>query len=495
MKTQDDHNESQPFPFEMIREWVPDVSIVEDGRFLVVSRDMLQLLGYTEDDLIGERFDRVFHTMIAADWTDETRPYRARGIAACANGAGLPVSVHITAKTSGAKRYWLIRSIERAEPEPAEDRTDAEERYRAAFEQSGIAAALLGPDGAVRESNQAFRSLLGLRAKEEKPTNLASLLPIEDAYAFRQGCARLAAGKTGDFEMEGRLAHASGRPLRLQLRVAAVADPAGRPERYIVQLQDVAARREAEDRLRRAEQRKVAARLAAGVAHEIRNPLTVVKGVAQMMRDADKDNFMLGLLLSEVGRIETIVDDFLRIGGDEPLRLLKTDLNALAADAAKGLESAARQSGVSIETRFPPERCMIWCDAGMLKQAIVNLIQNAIEAMEGGGRLQLALERSQDRTVALIVRDEGCGMSPERLARLGEPYFSSKEKGAGFGLMFSYRIIERHGGTVQAASRLHAGTTFVVSLPLSVLPASAHAAPPAASAAAPVLAGAAGYAR
>ncbi|HZG85020.1 ATP-binding protein [Paenibacillus sp.] len=465
------------------------MSIVEDGRFLVVSRDMLQLLGYGEDDLTGERFDRVFR-MNAADRIDESRPFRARAKAACANGAGLPVTMHITATTSGAKRYWLIRSIERAEPEA---RSDVAERYRAAFEQSGIAAALLGPDGAVRESNQAFRCLLGLRDQEEPQTNLAAMLPIEDAYTFRQGCARLAAGRTGAFEMEGRLSHASGRSLRLQLRVAAVSDRAGRPDRFIVQLQDVASRREAEERLRRAEQRKMAARLAAGVAHEIRNPLTVVKGAAQMMRETDKDNFMLGLLLSEVERIETVVDDFLRIGEDEPLRLLKADLNALAADAAKGLESFARHSGVRIETRFPSERCMIWCDAVMLKQALGNLIQNAIEAMEGGGRLQLALERNPDRTVSLIVRDEGCGMSPERLARLGEPYFSSKEKGAGFGLMFSYRIIERHGGSVQVTSRIHAGTTFVVSLPLSVLPASAsaHAAP--APASSPALAGAAAY--
>ena len=129
-------------------------------------------------------------------------------------------------------------------------------------------------------------------------------------------------------------------------------------------------------------------------------------------------------------------------------------------------ETHAVMHNVRIFIHHEPNLPAVMCEENQLKQVFLNLLKNAIEAMPDGGEVHVSVRREED-TVVISFRDQGCGIPEDRLARLGEPFYTTKENGTGLGLMVSYRIIHNHGGTISVTSQLHQGSTFEVRLPVS----------------------------
>ncbi|GAA4700619.1 hypothetical protein GCM10023228_00170 [Brevibacillus fulvus] len=130
------------------------------------------------------------------------------------------------------------------------------------------------------------------------------------------------------------------------------------------------------------------------------------------------------------------------------------------------LLSQALLHNVQIETKFQPKPLLVDCDQNQIKQVFINLLKNAIESMPNGGLVVIATE-SDDQEVVIQFRDRGNGISPETLAKLGEPFYTTKEAGTGLGLMISFRIVENHKGRIDVASKVGKGTTMKVRLPLA----------------------------
>ncbi|WP_078434545.1 PAS domain S-box protein [Metabacillus halosaccharovorans] len=230
-------------------------------------------------------------------------------------------------------------------------------------------------------------------------------------------------------------------------------------------LRDISYRKKTEELMIRSEKLSIAGQLAAGIAHEIRNPLTSIKGFLQIMQpDISNHSQYFHIIFSELNRIEMILSELLMLAKPQETKFTKTDLVILLNDVAILLETQGNMNNVSIlqEHSFP--ELQINCDENQLKQVFINLFKNAIDAMPKGGKVKVLTEKI-NHSVKIIVKDEGEGIPPEFLERIGEPFLTTKEKGNGLGLMITYKIIENHNGNMYVESEVGKGSIFTIILP------------------------------
>ncbi|MGM0873381.1 MAG: PAS domain S-box protein [Bacillota bacterium] len=230
-------------------------------------------------------------------------------------------------------------------------------------------------------------------------------------------------------------------------------------------LRDISDRKKTEEIMLRSEKLSIAGQLAAGIAHEIRNPLTAIKGFLQIMHpDLKNHSQYFHIIFSELNRIEMILSELLMLAKPQEKKFKKTNLVSLLQDVSMLLETQANLNSVFIEQKHENHNLMINCDQNQLKQVFINLFKNAIDAMPKGGKVSVHTKRVNN-TVSITVKDEGEGIPSELMERIGEPFLTTKEKGNGLGLMITYKIIEDHKGTIFVDSKLGEGSTFTVGLP------------------------------
>ncbi|MFB1081334.1 ATP-binding protein [Jeotgalibacillus sp. JSM ZJ347] len=222
----------------------------------------------------------------------------------------------------------------------------------------------------------------------------------------------------------------------------------------------------------RAEKLTVVSHLAASISHEVRNPLTVSRGFIQMaIQDRDqtqgeKERYYLDIALKEIDQATDIINDYLTFAkpaSDQQDQInMKVELN----HSVNVIQPLANMNNVDIHLKDQlPESAYLIADKKQFQQSLINIFKNGIEAMPDGGVLTIDVSQ-QSKGYILTVADQGHGMSEEEINRLGEPYFSTKEKGTGLGLMVSYSIIRAIGGSVKVSSEKNHGTTFEISLPV-----------------------------
>jgi len=271
--------------------------------------------------------------------------------------------------------------------------------------------------------------------------------------------------------------------LEMEVTAADVRGPHGSVVATVTAMQDVGRLRELERR--RLEQvlfdtEKLAAtgRLAASIAHEINNPLEAVQNslylLSRAVPEGAPERSFLDIATRETQRMSRILRQML--GFYRPTTSMgPTDVNALVVEAETLVTKRLRENGVRIEKELLPELPLIRASADQLKQVLLNLFLNATEAMPMGGRLIVATHRGgggeldahSTDVVRIDVRDTGTGIGEEAIARIFEPFFSTKmEKGTGLGLWVSHGIVQGHGGTIKVRSRVGQGTTFTIALPV-----------------------------
>lgn len=226
---------------------------------------------------------------------------------------------------------------------------------------------------------------------------------------------------------------------------------------------------EIEDQLRRADRLTALGELSAGMAHEIRNPLGSIRGTAEILQDAfqpeDRYSEFTRILISEVDRLNQVLEDFLRFAqpekGDNPC----FSINEVLQDVLQLTAQQANKNSVKVlyQSETLPEVCG---DAGQFKQVFLNLVLNALQAMEQGGQLMVETAYEEDRVI-IHFRDNGCGIHETEIDRVFNPFYTTKDDGTGLGLAITYRIVQNHGGRISVESVLGKGTEFVLSLPLA----------------------------
>ena len=214
---------------------------------------------------------------------------------------------------------------------------------------------------------------------------------------------------------------------------------------------------------------KAVAVFAAGMAHEIKNPITAIKVFAEYLPKKYEDPEFLGkfsrIVQQEAARITGIVEDLLLFSKPSEPRRRACDPRQLLKDVADLLSGDLLKQNVEIRFQFNPDAERIHADPDQVKQALLNVMMNGIEAMKGkGGRLSLRTS-STDRFVQIVVEDTGCGIPPENLPHLFDPFFTDKEEGTGLGLAITHAIIEKNGGKISVESETGSWTRFTLALP------------------------------
>ncbi len=240
--------------------------------------------------------------------------------------------------------------------------------------------------------------------------------------------------------------------LVVALALAAVATRQVRAER---------ARQDAMAKISRAE---LLTQVAAAAAHEIRNPLGVIRGTVELMRERDgldaRGRAALGDVLGEVDRLKRLTEDLLDLSADRPLALENLSLQALLEETVGSARAAFPTTRFELDPSPLPQ---LLADAGRLRQVLLNLIQNAAQAAPNG--TVTLTTRADAATVSVLIADDGKGISPEVAARLFEPFASARDGGTGLGLALSRRWVEHHGGTLRNVT-LPVGTAFEMLLPV-----------------------------
>lgn len=242
----------------------------------------------------------------------------------------------------------------------------------------------------------------------------------------------------------------------------------------LIHVEEVTDKRRKEAQLRRAENLASLTTLAAGVAHEIKNPLGSLSIHVQLMRKAlkascetssDTIRRYLDVVDEEIDRLNRIVVDFLFAVRPMDIDPRDTDLNDLLSDLMDFLAPEIEIAKVRLNLSLSEDIPRLKIDPRYIKQAVLNLVQNAIAAMPDGGILTLVTER-RDNEILISVSDTGVGIPAENLPKIFEPYFTTKEMGTGLGLTLTFKIIKEHGGDIAVQSKSGQGTEFTISLPV-----------------------------
>ncbi|SFA43868.1 PAS/PAC sensor signal transduction histidine kinase [Anoxybacillus pushchinoensis] len=236
----------------------------------------------------------------------------------------------------------------------------------------------------------------------------------------------------------------------------------------LMMVRDITEKKEMEERLRKSDTLNVVGQLAAGIAHEIRNPMTALKGFIQLLQGSmshenETYHMYFEVIMSELKRIESIITEFLVLAKPQATHYEKNDVAKVMQETVDLLSVQATMHNIQIEATYEPIP-PVYCDSKQLKQVFINILKNAIEVMPKGGTITVSVQRVDER-VRIAIRDQGCGIPKEKIKKIGEPFYTTKERGTGLGLMVSYKIIEEHHGRIDVESEVGVGTTFYITLP------------------------------
>lgn len=344
-----------------------------------------------------------------------------------------------------------------------EENRRMKEHLESFINHSNDAIHLMDLDGKVIQVNHAFEQLFGYEEAEVLGMRYPTI-PETHRMENRQMTGLLLAGKKLPAQETVRITK-TGEVIPVSVTLSPIRDSDGSIRAFASICRDMRSRNRMEELLRRSEKLTTVGQLAAGVAHEIRNPLTTLRGFLQLQLQSKKLNVShVSLMLSELDRINLIVGEFLILAKPQAIKFVTKDIRDVLQDVLLFLNSEAHLHNIEFHTVITEEPCLISCEENQLKQVFINLLKNAIEAMPGGGHVHISIQR-KNMSIAIAITDEGIGIPEEMISKIGDPFFTGKETGTGLGIMVSQRIINSHQGTMDIQSQVNVGTSVKLTLP------------------------------
>ncbi len=352
---------------------------------------------------------------------------------------------------------------------------------------SGIIDGIVVMDaaGQVLVWNRAAEEMTGIAAEEARGKEAAELFRDNPAVLALLEKAVSSGRSYSDYEAELLARHGAERPVGLV--VSMLPDDEGSPRGAILTIRDQAGVRDLKDRMRRSDRLATLGMIAAGIAHEIKNPLVGIRGAAQLLLSelrggtgADRGSFTeyLDVILRESDRLNGVLEGILDFTRLTPRERKAVNIHSLLDRALLLHEESARRQGIVLARLYDPSLPDVCGSEDQLMQVFLNIIRNAIEAMAEGGKLTVVTRmsdlfttvQSDEKKYQLMVvkvGDTGAGIREEHLQDIFTPFFTTKDRGVGLGLALSYQIVQENLGTIRVESQENEGTTFSVYLPLA----------------------------
>ncbi|MFD1737073.1 PAS domain S-box protein [Bacillus salitolerans] len=343
----------------------------------------------------------------------------------------------------------------------------SETKYRLLAEHSSDMINLHAVDGTFLYVSPSVKTILGYNPYELVGKSPYDYIHPEDRFSVNKVHEQLLRnGNNGLFTY--RIKTKVGEYVWIETAVKAVINEHTKVVSELITVsRDIQQRKMTDEMLRKSEKLAIVGQLAAAVAHEIRNPLTSIKGFVQLF-SLDKEsisNKYLEIVLTELNRVEEIITEFLVMAKPHHEKRKSIFVDQIVEQVVQLLESQALFSNKEIVVDVKSTISSIDGDPNALKQVFLNIIQNGLDAIQSKGTIYIEITQCE-QNISISIMDNGIGIPKQRIGKLGEPFYSTKEKGTGLGLMTSYRIVEQHNGTLEVHSEEAKGTTVTVKLPV-----------------------------
>jgi two-component system sensor histidine kinase HydH len=319
-------------------------------------------------------------------------------------------------------------------------------------------------EGRITFFNAAAERITGLTSDYAADRRPDSLLP-------EPLCGLKSAVDSGDtiIEQEMECTFSGGNAVPLSVSVTRIVNEVGEFVGHVLILRDLGEVRRLKDEVRRQEKLAALGGLAAGVAHEIRNPLSSIKGMAtffgEQFDDGSEAREAAGVMIREVDRLNRVISELLDFARPTDLNLRVSDLAPLINRSIQLIQQDAASQDITIDVHVFDDICRVSIDPDRLTQCLLNLYLNALQAMADGGTLTVGCECEGGRYVRITVGDTGEGIAAEHFDSIFNPYFTTKNRGTGLGLAIVHKIIEAHQGHLSVESALDQGTRMIIEIP------------------------------
>lgn len=446
-------------------------SMDASGRITSLNAAMQEMLGLKQEDGLQSLVP-----FIAPDYVEQTLEHiqvalegKAQSYETVAiHKEGYPVFLKVTnlpiiAQDKIVGVYGIAKDIT-GQKGKEEELRQTKELLESLFHHSADPILLLSLDSVVQDINAAAKNVFGWEPDEAKGL-FCPMVPEDRKEELQRVRKSIQSGKEV-VGLETIRRKKDGSFIDVSITFSPLKDGKGNIIGMAAIARDISERKRTEELLSRSEKLSAIGQLAASIAHEIRNPLTSIKGFIQFFRGNIQDQFV-DLMLSELERIELIVTEFLLLAKPHATHFVEKSINSIIRHTLPIIEAQAIMNKVNIAAALMNPISSIRCDENKIKQVLINVFQNAIEAMPNGGTIHVSTEL-QENEVLIQVTDDGHGISNERIKKLGEPFYSNKEKGTGLGLMVCFKIMEEHGGRMEFESKEGHGTTVRIFLPAGV---------------------------
>lgn len=306
--------------------------------------------------------------------------------------------------------------------------------------------------------NISGEKIIGKHAEEILPAQFVEL--IEDLKKNKKNIAK---------ELEVDLGEHG--KVYLDIHMSILEDNSGTLLGYIILFRDLSEVQELKEEVERSTRLASIGRLAAGVAHEIRNPLSSIKGFAtyfgERYKDIPEDKDTAKIMVNEVERLNRVISQLLEFARPLDIKKGAVDIKTIINHSAKMIERDAAEKDIKVQVEIPQGIPFISIDSDRINQVFLNLFLNSIEAMDSGGELSVTVNyEATTKIMKITVKDTGKGIDPDELGNIFDPYFTTKQSGTGLGLAIVHRIIESHNGEIKVESTPGKGTSVIIALPI-----------------------------
>ncbi len=321
--------------------------------------------------------------------------------------------------------------------------------------------------GKILSFNRAAEELTGYKSAQVMNKNFQELFPeVTQEVSFGSDMSNIV--KARRFTTVCNSAH--GKQMHLGMTASPLSSETGEMRGLVFSFQDLTEIIKLEQEVRRRDRLAAMGKMAAGIAHEIRNPLAAMRGSIQLLQSelelSEDQAYLMTIVLRESDRLDKIVSDFLAYARPSPINLVDFDLVGMVSETVSLLRySAEYNDSHRIVTDLPKKSMQIKADPNQIRQVIWNLTRNALQAMPDGGVLTLSVRELEQDELVISVKDTGVGMREVDMERMFEPFNSSRQGGTGLGLAIVYQIVSDHNGQISVESKPDRGTTFTVRLP------------------------------
>ncbi len=326
--------------------------------------------------------------------------------------------------------------------------------------------------GKVLYFNKAAQDILGYDRKRVIGKNIESILSTEDirrilAEVFRAGEARV--GK------EMTLKKLNGDTVSMVTSTTVYTDSAGNAQGHIITFKDLTEIHRMQEEILRMDRLASLGEISSGIAHEIRNPLAAIKTTAQAMEEEmepeDPKREFLSRIVKEIDRLDTMLRTFFSFAKPKRPMYIRCDIRDVVKEVLLLLGKDVKNNKIEIIEKYAPDLPAAHGDFQQLQQVFLNLLLNSIEFMDPEREKKIFItawekkDSHRKRVLEVSLTDTGVGIDDEHINKIFDPFFTTTAKGTGLGLSITYRIVQRHGGTITVNSKTGQGTTFIINLP------------------------------